>query len=356
MSPEVTSTPFGEARDGSIVSKYRLSNGGSLIVDLVPFGARIVAVYVRDRFGQSENVTLGFPTLAEYLGEEPYFGCTVGRFANRISGGTFTLDGRRYEIPANDPPNALHGGPDGFDRRMWHAHADGGRHAASVAFTTTSADGDQGFPGSICVGVTYTVNTRSELRIDYRAVADRSTVVNLTNHAYWNLAGEKAETIDDHLLWITAPRYTPIDETMIPTGSIEPVVGTPLDFFSAAAPVGARVGASHEQLERAGGYDHNFVLAPPRDHALRRAAVVFDPASGRELEVLTTEPGLQLYSGNQLDGSILGVGGRRYTRRSGLALETQHFPDSPNRPHFPSTVLRPGEVRTSSTIYRFSSR
>jgi aldose 1-epimerase len=295
--------------------------------------------------GRRANVVLGFATVGEYeRSSGHFFGATIGRYANRIAGARLELDGAVYELAG-----PLHGGPAGFDRRMWELSETATDRAV---FRYTSPDGEMGYPGTLDVEVAYTL-AGGALRIDYRAETDRTTVVNLTNHAIWNLAGEGEGTIEDHLLTLNAGRYTPVDAELLPTGEIAPVVGTPFDFRSATA-VGARIDAGDEQLRRGGGYDHNFVVARGGVPGLVRAARLEEPGSGRVLEVETTEPGLQVYSGNFLAGDLVGTGGRPYPRRGGIALEAQHFPDSPNQPAFPTTVLRPGAAFTSTTVYRFT--
>jgi aldose 1-epimerase len=311
----------------------------------MPYGAAIQQLWAPDRDGERANVVLGFATREEYeRSRAHFFGATIGRFANRIAGGRFELDGVVYELAG-----PLHGGPDGFDRRLWDVAEAGVDRAV---FRYRSPDGEMGYPGNLDVEVTYTL-AGGTLRIDYFAETDRTTVVNLTNHALWNLAGEGEGTIDGHLLTVNAESYTPVDEGLLPTGEIAPVVGTPLDFRTTTA-VGARIRSDHEQLRRAGGYDHNFVLDRPGAAGLVHVARVEEPRSGRVLEVETTEPGLQVYSGNFLAGDLVGTGGRPYPQRGGVALETQHFPDSPNNPAFPSTVLRPGATFASTTLYRLS--
>jgi aldose 1-epimerase len=310
---------------------------------------------VPDRDGVPANVALGLATLDDYVARNaPYLGALIGRYANRIAGGAFTLDGRAYRLPVNNPPNSLHGGTQGFDKRVWAASETGGGEAAGVELAFTSPDGEMGYPGTLQVRARYTLTADNALRIDYQATTDAPTVVNLTNHSYLNLAGEAAGSIEGHRLVLHAGRYTPTDATNIPTGELAPVAGTPFDFSSPHA-IGERIADDDEQLRFGLGYDHNYVLdrPPGAEGTLVPAARVEDPGSGRVLEVATTEPGLQLYSGNQLDGTLTGVGGAAYGPRAGLALETQHFPDSPNQPGFPSTVLRPGEVYRSATVYRF---
>jgi aldose 1-epimerase len=307
----------------------------------MPYGAAIRELWARGRDGERANVVLGFATEEAYRRScGHFFGATVGRFANRIAGSRFELDGAVHELAG-----PLHGGPGGFDRRMWEVTAAAGDRAV---FRYTSPDGEMGYPGTLEVEVAYLLAGGS-LRIEYQAETDRPTVVNLTNHAIWNLAGEGDGTIEEHLLTVNAESYTPVDAELLPTGEIVPVAGTPFDFRSATA-LGARIDAADAQLGNAGGYDHNFVL----DGRLPLAARLEEPRSGRVLEIETTEPGLQVYSGNFLTGDLVGTGGRAYPRRGGVALETQHFPDSPNHPAFPTTVLRPGAVFASTTVYRLT--
>jgi aldose 1-epimerase len=309
------------------------------------YGAAIQQLWAADREGRRANVVLGFATVDAYRRSNGhYFGATIGRYANRIAGGRFELDGAAYELEGS-----LHGGPAGFDRHEWEVVGAG---ADRAVFRYTSPDGEMGYPGMLDVEVAYTLAGGS-LRIDYRAETDRPTVVNLTNHALWNLAGEGEGTVEGHLLTVNADWYTPVDAELLPTGEIAPVSGTAFEFRSATA-VGARIDGDDEQLRRAGGYDHNYVLDRRGATGLVRAARVEEPGSGRVLEVETTEPGLQVYSGNFLVGDLVGTGGRPYLRRGGIALETQHFPDSPNHSAFPETVLRPGTVFTSSTVYRLT--
>ncbi|WIM93473.1 aldose epimerase family protein [Actinoplanes oblitus] len=341
----IDSTPFGELPDGTVIEKWTLTAASGAAVSILTWGATIQSVLVPDRDGTLGNVTLGFAGLAGYLDPaNPYFGSTIGRYGNRIAGGTFTLDGQTHKISQNEGQTALHGGVRGFDKRVWSAaRADGG-----VRMSYTSPDGEEGFPGTLETSVTFTFDDEHRLRIDYRATTDRATVVSLTNHAYWNLTGEGTGTINDHLLRINAEHYTPIDEDLIPTGAVTPVAGTPFDFRD-FHPIGARLRDADQQLGYGLGYDHNYVLAG------REAAVVRDPRSGRQLTIETTEPGLQFYSGNFLDGKLRGVSGRQYRQGDAFALETQHFPDSPNRPDFPSTVLRPGDTYGSTTIHTFTT-
>jgi aldose 1-epimerase len=315
-------------------------------------GAAIVSLRVPDRAGNLDDIVLGFDSLEGYLGHTHYFGAIVGRYANRIARGRFELDGSRYRLSVNDEPHHLHGGTRGFDRVVWECEPFRHDRGEGLALRHTSPDGDQGYPGTLNVDLRYLLNDSNELQVDYLATTDKPTPVNLTQHSYFNLLGAGKGDILGHQLRIDADAYTPVDCTLIPTGKVLPVAGTPFDFRAAVA-IGARIGDPDPQLEYAGGYDHNFVLRRGGTGLLSAARVV-EPASGRTLDVFTTEPGLQLYSGNQLDG-IAGRGGRRYGRRSGFCLETQHFPDSPNRPEFPSTILNPGEEYLSRTVFAFGT-
>ena len=328
--------PYGRLGNGSSVEAWTLTAESGLSATILTYGARIAALHVPLPNGGTRNVVLGYAKLADYEGDTSYQGAVCGRYANRIYGGRFTLDGREYRIPLNDGPNALHGGPIGFDRAVWHAEMDG----KSLVLSHLSPDGDQGFPGRLDVRVSYTLHADS-LAIDYEARSEAPTVVNLTNHAYFNLAG--VGDILGHVLTLDADRFTPVNADLIPLGELRPVAGTPLDFRSPSV-IGARIEADDEQLRLARGYDHNFVLSGSPVATPRRAARV--EADGLAMEVLTTEPGIQFYSGNFLFKTVFPV-------RSALCLETQHFPDSPNQPAFPSTVLRPGEVRHSRTVFRF---
>ncbi len=346
---------FGTTRAGDQVDRYVLAAGG-IEVALIALGASIQALRAADREGRLANVVLGFETVADYERHAgQHLGGTIGRYANRIAGGTFVLDGTRYRIPPNDGTNALHGGEAGFDTHVWDAvvrpETDG---RVGVTFGRTSPSGEMGFPGALSVEVTYSLSADGRLRLDYRAETDAPTVVNLTNHAYWNLAGEGSGSILDHELTVAADRFLPVDGSLIPTGEPAQVAGTPFDFREPCA-IGERIRAGSAQLVLARGYDHTYVLDRGSTSEPGLAARVSDPGSGRVLEVATTEPGLQVYSGNFLDGTLVGASGRAYRQSDGFALETQHFPDSPNQPAFPSTVLRPGEVFESTTIYRLGT-
>jgi len=340
---------WGKTSDGQPVELYTLANKNGISASITTYGAMVTSLKVPDRNGRLDDVVLGFDDLAGYLKQSPYFGCTTGRVANRIAKAKFTLDGKEHQLAANNGPNHLHGGVAGLDKRVWKAKVEPSELGQAVKFTYRSPDGEEGYPGNLDIEVTYTLTFQDELKIDYKATTDKPTPVNLTNHSYFNLAGAGNGTIVDHELTLSADRYTPVDATGIPTGEIAPVQGTPLDFTKPMA-IGARI----DQLKGTpGGYDHNFVLNN-QDGSLATAARVYEPTTGRVLEIITTEPGIQLYTGNYLDGTIKGKGGKVYPQRAALCLETQHYPDSVNQPSFPSTILRPGQTYRSTTIHRFS--
>ena len=347
---------YGTTAGGETVDEYSLINISGVEVRVLSYGGIITSILAPDRDGAKANIVLGFDNLRDYETRSPFFGCITGRFANRIAGGKFTLDGLTCTLPLNNGINSLHGGPQGFDKQLWQAREIASGDEIGVELSYTSADGEAGYPGEMEVVVSYTLNNRNELRIDYMATTDKPTVVNLTNHSYFNLAGEGSGSVENHLLMINADRYTPTDATMIPTGELSLVAGTPFDFRQPRL-IGPGQRCNHKQIVRARGYDHNWVLQRPsfEDRSLMLAARVYEPRSGRILEVSTTEPGIQFYGGNNLDGTLCGPSGRLYRQGDGLALETQHFPDSPNQEGFPSTVLRPGERYESTTVLRLTT-
>jgi aldose 1-epimerase len=342
----IASEHLGSLPDGRAVPVFTLTGLGGAEVRVAAYGATVLSIRVPDRGGALGDVVLGYDGLDGYLRDRCFMGAVVGRYGNRIRGGRFTLDGHEVVLETNDGPNHLHGGHDGFHRRLWAAEPVGD---GAVRLGLVSADGDGGYPGRLEASVTYTLTPRNELVVDYAATTDRATVVNLTQHSYFNLAG--AGTVLDHQLTIDADRYTPVDETLIPTGALDAVEGTPFDFRHPRA-VGERIASAHPQLGVARGYDHNFVRPA---EGLGRVARLFEPRSGRAMDVLTTEPGVHFYSGNFLGGEPRGKGGRPYAPHDALCLETQHFPDSPNRPEFPSTVVRPGDPYRSRTVFAFST-
>ena len=345
---------FGRTKDGKSVELYTITNSHGMEVRAITYGGIIVSLRVPDKNGKLDDVVLGFDKLDGYLDKSPYFGAIVGRYGNRIANGKFTLDEKDYSLAKNNGPNALHGGLKGFDKAIWEAEPLQSKQRSGVAFTYTSKDGEEGYPGNLKTKVTYTLTEQNELVFDYQATTDKATPVNLTQHGYFNLAGEGTGDVLKHELMLNADRFTPVDKTLIPTGELRAVKGTPLDFTKPTV-VGARIDDNYEQIAFGGGYDHNFVINRKAD-GLQLAARVYEPTSGRVMEVYTTEPGVQFYSGNFLDGTITGKQGHIYKRRYALCLETQHFPDSPNHPEFPSTILRPGQTLHSRTMYKFAAR
>lgn len=341
--------PFGKIA-GKTVELFTLKNSKGMEAAITNYGGIVVSLKTPDKAGKMADIVLGFDSLEGYTKEHPYFGAIIGRYGNRIAKGRFRLNGVEYKLATNNGPNALHGGLKGFDKVVWDVVAADER---SVELRYVSKDGEEGYPGTLTATVKYTLTDANELRIDYTATTDKDTVVNLTNHSYFNLAGEGQGDILGHLVEIHADRFTPVDAGLIPTGELKPVAGTPFDFRQPHA-IGERIQAKDEQIERGKGYDHNFVLNGEMGR-LRPAARVVEPKSGRVMEVLTTEPGIQFYTGNFLDGSVKGKGGKAYQFRYGFCLETQHFPDSPNQPTFPTTVLKPGETYKSTTVYKFSA-
>lgn len=350
----IETSPYGTTADGKQVDLYTLTNDRGMTVKFMAYGGIITEIDVPDRDGQVGNVVLGFPTLADYVAKNGniHFGALIGRYANRIGGARFSLDGQEYRLDPNDHGNTLHGGTDGYDRRVWAVRPKDDGTAATLLLT--SPDGDQHFPGTLKLAVTYTLTDEDELRIDYQATTDKDTVVNFTNHTYFNLAGNGSGPVTDHILQVHASHYTPVNGTMIPTGEIAPVDGTPLDFRQ-PVPIGARLTSGFAQMVAAHGYDHNWILDKPQGDPMPLAARVYDPRSGRIVEVRTTEPGLQVYTGNFLDGSAVGSAGTTYRQTAALTLETQHYPDSPNQPGFPTTELKPGQTFRSTTVFRFST-
>jgi aldose 1-epimerase len=344
--------PFGKTAAGEAVELFTFTRAGAPTIAITNLGGHIVSILAPSRDGNMADVTLGYSGFEGYLADTSYFGSVVGRYANRIAKGRFTLDGKAYTLATNNGPNALHGGPTGFQKRLWAAKVASGPEGDTLELTYLSKDGEEGYPGTLNAKVVYSLRADGGLVLDYTATTDAPTVVNLTNHAYFNLAGEGAGTVLGHEMQIEADAYTPVDATLIPTGERRPVDGTPFDFRKPVA-IGARIDAADEQLKAGGGYDHNFVLRGQVGE-LRLAARVVEPKSGRVLEVLTTEPGIQFYSGNFLDGKVVGKSGKPYVKRGGLCLEAQHFPDSPNQPGFPPVVLRPGQTYKQTTVYRLT--
>jgi aldose 1-epimerase len=347
--------PFGKTSDGRDVELYTLTNKKGMEVAITNFGGIIVALKAPDRNGKFDDVVLGYDSLDGYLTNKAFFGALIGRYGNRIAHGKFPLNGANYTLPKNDGDNTLHGGPEGFNKRLWTAKDVSGAKGQALELTYMSADGEEGFPGNLTVKVVYTLTDQNELTITYSATTDKETVVNLTNHSYFNLAGQGTGDILGHQLMIRGDHITAVDDTLIPTGELRPVKDTPFDFTHATA-IGARINQDDPQIKVGKGYDHNWVLNAHGPHSPVLAAEAYEPNSGRVLQVLTVEPGVQFYSGNFLDGTITGKGGKVYKYRYGFCLETQHFPDSPNHPKFPSTTLKPGHTYSTTTVFKFSAR
>lgn len=347
---------YGTTADGQEVEEYTLTNANGMEVKIITYGGIITSIRVPDRNGNMANVALGFDNMEDYETRNPYFGNITGRYANRIAGGKFTLDGTEYTLAQNNGPNSLHGGEKGFDKVIWTAEEVESEDGVALELSYLSADMEEGYPGNLDVTVRYTLTDQNEIVMDYTATTDAPTVVNLTNHTYFNLQGEGTGTIYDHILMLNADQYTPVDETLIPTGELEAVEGTPFDFRVPKA-IGPGQRSNHPQIVIGRGYDHNWVLSreSPEDTELMLAAHLYEPDSGRILEVWTTEPGIQFYAGNFLDGTLYGPSGHSYRQSDGLALETQHYPDSPNQESFPSTRLDPGDTYQTQTIFRFSN-
>ncbi|MFI6686376.1 aldose epimerase family protein [Streptomyces sp. NPDC050485] len=344
---------FGTLADGTPVDLWTVGNGGTRL-QVLSYGGIIHSLEVPDGEGHLANIALGFDNLADYVAKSPFFGGLIGRYGNRIAAGRFTLDGRTYQLPLNDGANSLHGGTKGFDKQMWHVAPFTRASDTGLVLSRISPDGEMGYPGTLKVQVTYTLTARGGWRIDYEATTDRPTVVNLTSHTYFNLAGEGSGSVYDHTLELAADRYTPVDAGLIPTGELARVAGTPFDFRR-PKPVGRDIRAGDQQLVRAKGFDHNWVLDKGISTSPQYALTLTDPSSGRVMRMYTTEPGLQFYSGNFLDGTLVGTSGHTYRQGDALCLEAQHFPDSPNHSSFPSTVLRPGTTYRTSTVHSFST-
>ena len=346
--------PFGKV-DGKDVELYTLTNAKGLTMSVTNYGGIVTSFMVPDKAGKMADIVLGYNDVASYVKNSPYFGALIGRYGNRIGKAKFTLDGKEYSLSVNNGENTLHGGNKGFDKVVWDAKEVKTADAVGLELRYVSKDGEEGYPGTLTVTATYWLTNNNEFKIDYHAVTDKATVVNLTQHNYWNLSGEGSGDILGEELMLNADKCTPVDAGLIPTGEITPVKGTPMDFTKAAV-IGSRINADYEQLKFGKGYDHNWVLNQKKTGAMTHAATLYDPKSGRVMEVSTTEPAIQFYSGNFLDGTIIGKSGKAYAFRNGLCLETQHYPDSPNKPKFPSTELKPGQTYATTTLYKFSAK
>ena len=348
----ITRQQFGEPQNGIAVDLFTLRNKKGVEAAICNYGGLVISLKVPNRAGRFGDVVLGYDKLADYIKDTPYFGAMIGRYGNRIAKGKFTLDGKEYTLAVNNGPNALHGGLKGFDKVVWEAKILARSEGPSLQLRYTSKDGEEGYPGNLSVTAVYTLTDDNALKLEYTATTDKDTVINLTQHSYFNLAGKG--DILNHTVMIPADKFTPVDSTLIPTGELKPVDGTPFDFRT-PTPIGARIGQDDEQLKFGGGYDHNWVINKPMGK-LGLMARVFEPTSGRVLEVFSTEPGLQFYTGNFLDGKLKGKGGWVYQRRNAFCMEPQHYPDSPNQPNFPSVVLKPGQVFKNTIIFKFSVR
>jgi aldose 1-epimerase len=346
---------FGKTEDGQQIDLYTLTNKNGMEVAITNFGGTVVSLKVPDKDGKFADIVLGYDDVSGYESGKAFLGATVGRYANRIAGGKFVLDGTTYTLPTNDGPNTLHGGLKGFSKRVWTAKDVSGPSGQALQLTYLSKDGEEGFPGSLSAKVVFTLTNTNQLKIDYSATTDKDTVINLTNHSYFNLSGQGEGDILGHELTLHASRFTPVDATLIPTGDLRSVKGTPFDFTK-STPIGARIEQDDEQLKLGKGYDHNWVLDGGGAGILHLAAQAYDPKSGRILDVLTTEPGIQFYTGNFLDGTIHGKDGKVYNHRYAFCLETQHFPDSPNHPKFPTTELKSGQRYHSTTVFVFLTK
>lgn len=350
----IKKSPFGKTPDGEPVDLYTLKNKNGVEAAITNYGGAVVSLKVPDRDGKLGDVVLGFDSVDGYVNNTSYIGALIGRYGNRIGHAQFMLDGKTYTLAKNNGENTLHGGIKGFNRAVWTAKEIPAKDGQALELTYLSKDGEEGFPGNLHVRVIYTLTDSNALKINYSATTDKDTVVNLTNHSYFNLAGPGSGDILDHVLMIEADKFTPVDSGLIPTGELRDVTGTPFDFRK-PTPIGARINSDDEQIKLGGGYDHNFVLRRKPGDPFSLAARAVEPKTGRVMEVWTTEPGVQFYTGNFLDGSLHGKGGVSYTRRSAFCLETQHFPDSPNKPEFPATELKPGQRYHTTTIYKFST-
>jgi aldose 1-epimerase len=351
---KIEKSPFGTV-DGKAVDLYTLTNAQGVEMKVTNYGGIVTSLKVPDRTGAMGDIVLGFNDVESYVKGSPYFGCIVGRYGNRIGAAEFPLGGKEYALAKNNGPNNLHGGVNGFDKQVWDAKEIKGKTSVGVAFTYVSKDGEEGFPGTLTATVTYTLTNASEFKIDYKATTDKPTICNLTHHSYFNLSGEGSGDILGTEVVLNCSNYTPVDSTLITTGEIVDVKGTPFDFLKATA-IGARINEDNEQLKFGKGYDHNWVIDRKGQRGLVLAATAYDPKSGRAMDVLTTEPGIQMYVGNFLDGTLVGKSGKPYIHRSGFCLETQHYPDSPNKPQWPSVVLKPGQTYTTTTVYRFYTK
>ncbi len=354
-SDKININDFGQLPDGTPVQLYTLRNNNGMMMQVTNYGGIIVRLTAPDRHGQYADIVLGYDNLNDYIQANPYFGAIVGRYANRIREGRFTLEGKTYTLAINNSPNHLHGGIKGFDKVVWDVTPYPSSEGPALKLHYVSKDGEEGYPGNLDVTVVYILSNDNELKIDYTAVTDKTTVCNFSQHSYFNLKGQGNGDILDHQLMINADSFTPVDSTLIPTGEILPVADTPMDFIAPTA-IGARVNDDYPQLKYGQGYDHNWVLNKPAPRQMSLAVRVHEPTSGRVMEIWTTEPGLQFYCGNFLDGSNIGKGSKVYNHRNGFCLETQHYPDSPNQPGFPSVILRPGETYRHQTIFKFKTR
>ncbi|MEE4217744.1 MAG: aldose epimerase family protein [Xanthomonadales bacterium] len=350
----VSKSSFGATPDGDKVMLYTLRNKAGMVARITDYGGIVVSLTAPDREGNFEDIVLGYDNLDDYIAASPYFGALIGRYGNRIRAGKFELDGFEYNLATNDGPNHLHGGDKGFDKVVWDSKMEETQNGPSLLLSYVSVDGEEGYPGTLHAVVRYTLTHDNELVVEYEAVTDKATPVNLTHHSYFNLSGNARRDILGHTLQLNADHFTPVDDTLIPTGEYRPVAGTPFDFRS-AKPIGQDIGMDNEQLAFGGGYDHNWVVDQNADGEWRHILTLADPESGRVMTIHSDEPGLQFYSGNFLDGSNIGKGGVVYGYRYGMCLETQHFPDGPNQPNFPSTILQPGEVYKTRTVHTFST-